>query len=161
MRYISFFFDDTEEVSSEVIDSIGRAVSSLDADWSVVLFSHAYWHYAHPGDEPYAKPEAKQLAAKLLDIQAHSNATIALWHVGHIHRDMQEMLSDGNGNQLLVVASNCDAYQRSSCWGGLAMTKGTATEQVIEIVQLDKDRGKIYMTRIGAGRSRTFAYKRN
>ena len=160
VRYISFYFDDTEEVSSDVIGSIGRAETSLDADWSVVLLSHAYWHYAHPGDAPYAKPEAKQLAAKLLDIQAHSDATIVLWHVGHIHRDKHDLLSDGQGNHILVVSTNCDAYGKSTCWGGLAMSKGTVTEQVVEIVQIDKSIGKIYMTRIGAGKSRSFSIER-
>lgn len=160
VRYISFYFDETEEMSSEVIDSIDRAVTSLDADWSVVLLSHAYWHYAHPGDAPYAKPEAKQLAAKLLDIQAHSKASIVLWHVGHIHRDKHDLLSDGQGNHILVVSTNCDAFGKSTCWGGLAMSKGTVTEQVVEIVQIDKSIGKIYMTRIGAGKIRCFDIER-
>ena len=160
VRYISFYFAETDEVSSEVIDSIDRAVTSLDADWSVVLLSHAYWHYAHPGDAPYAKPEAKQLAAKLLDIQAHSDATIVLWHVGHIHRDKHDLLSDGQGNHILVVSTNCDAFGKSTCWGGLAMSKGTVTEQVVEIVQIDRTAGKLYLTRIGAGKSRCFDIER-
>ena len=143
-----------------MIDSIDRAVPSLDADWSVVLFSHAYWHYAHPGDEPYAKPGAKQVAAKLLDIQSRSQARIVLWHVGHKHRDKHDLLSDGQGNHILVVSTNCDAFGKSTCWGGLAMSKGTVTEQVVEIVQIDKSIGKIYMTRIGAGKSRCFDIER-
>ena len=159
VRYITFYYDETTPVSVDVIDSINQRVSELDGRWSVVLFSHAYWHYSKPGGEPYPKPEAKQLAAKLLNIQAHSDATIVLWHVGHIHRDKGEVLSDSNGNQILVVASNCDAYQRSACWGGLQMTKGTSMEQVIEIVQIDKDNGKVYLTRIGAGESRSFPSK--
>lgn len=159
VRYIAFYYDETEAVAETVIDSIDHRVSELDDRWNVVLFSHAYWHYAKPGREPYPKADAKELAAKLLDIQKHSDATIVLWHVGHIHRDRHEVLTDGKGTQLLVVATNCDAYAKSTCWGGLEMTKGTATEQVIEIVQIDKSAGKIYMTRIGAGKNRSFSYK--
>jgi hypothetical protein len=39
------------------------------------------------------------------------------------------------------------------------MTKGTATEQVMDIVQIDRTAGKIYLTRIGAGKSRCFTLK--
>lgn len=160
VRYIAFYYDETTPVSVDVIDSINQRVSELDDRWSVVLFSHAYWHYSKPGGEPYAKPEGKQVAAKLLDIQAHSDATIVLWHVGHIHRDKYEVLTDSEGNHLLVVATNCDSCGKSACWGGQTMTKGTTTEQVAEIVQIDKDNGKVYLTRIGAGESRCFDVER-
>ena len=159
-RYIAFYFDESDSVSPDIITEIDKRVCELDKNWSVVLFSHAYWHYAHPGDEPYAKPGAKQVAAKLLDIQSRSQARIVLWHVGHIHRDKYEVLADGEGNHLLVVSTNCDAFGKSACWGGLAMSKGTSSEQVIDIVQIDTDCGKIHMTRIGAGSSRTFDFGR-
>jgi hypothetical protein len=109
---------------------------------------------------PGLPPDAKELSTKLLDIQAHSDATIVLWHVSHIHRDKHEVLSDGDGNHLLVVSTNCDAYAKSTCWGGKAMTKGTASEQVVDIVQIDKKKRTIYMTRIGAGTSRKFMFCR-
>jgi predicted phosphodiesterase len=157
VRYIIFHYDETDAVADTVLDSIDQAVCELSSDWSVVLFSHAYWHYSRPGGTLSPKPEGKRLADALLDIQRRSQATIVLWHVGHIHRDKYELLSDGHGNRILVVATNCDAYQRSACWGGLSMTKGTATEQVIDIVQIDKAAGKVYMTRIGAGKSRSYA----
>ena len=158
VRYITFRYDETRAVADTVLDSIDQAVCELSSDWSVVLFSHAYWHYSRPGGTLSPKPEGKRLADALLDIQRRSDATIVLWHVGHIHRDKYELLSDGQGNRILVVATNCDAYQRSACWGGLAMRKGTATEQVIDIVQVDRAVGRIYMTRIGAGKSRSFTF---
>jgi hypothetical protein len=38
------------------------------------------------------------------------------------------------------------------------MAKGTDSEHVLEIVQVDKANGQIYMSRIGAGHSRSFSF---
>ena len=67
------------------------------------------------------------------------------------------MLSDGKGNRLLVVSTNCDTCQKSTTWGGLSMEQGSSTEQVLDIVQIDRAGGKVFLTRIGAGDSRCFA----
>lgn len=158
IRYITFYYDETAAVPDSIINAIDSRVRELDEDWTVILYSHAYWHYKRPGYEPEPKNIGVKLAKKLLNIQRRSDATIALWHVGHIHRDKHEMLVDTDGTQLLVVASNCDTYSKSAPWGGLEMPAGTNKEQVVEIVQVDKDAKKIYMTRIGAGASRTFDY---
>ena len=40
------------------------------------------------------------------------------------------------------------------------MKKGTHNEQVLEIVQLDKESKTVYMTRVGAGKSRVFTAPR-
>lgn len=158
IRYITFYYDETAALSPEVLSDIDERVCELDENWSVVLFSHAYWHYKRLGSEPTVKDESRRIASALLDIQSRSRATIALWHVGHIHRDRQKLLSDRSGTTLLVVSTNCDTYDKSADWGGLEMEKGTKTEQVADIVQIDQGERRVYMTRVGAGSSRNFSY---
>ena len=160
VRYITFLFDDTAYVSDDVVNYINELVCELDDSWDVVLFSHAYWHYKRPGKKCVPVKYGKDLARKLLEIQNHSVANIALWHVGHIHRDQHEYLKNADGTQLLVVSTNCDSCEKSKKWGGLNMKKGTHNEQVLEIVQLDKESKTVYMTRVGAGKSRVFTAPR-
>jgi predicted MPP superfamily phosphohydrolase len=157
VRYISFSYDDTTKVSDVTINQLEKNIKSLGSDWSVVLFSHAYWTSSKAGTSLAPKKMGKDLSDKLLSIQAASKAKIVLWHVGHVHRDNSQIIKSGNSS-ILVVSTSTDNLTQSDTWGGPKMTKGTATEQVIDYVQIDKKNKKVYMTRIGAGIDRVFNY---
>ena len=160
IRYISFYYDETEPVPDEIIALLKKRVDELDKHWIVVLFSHAYWHFLKAGTESRPSDYGSKLAEQLLEIQKNSDAYIALWHTGHIHRDYSSFISDKKGeNTILVVATSSDCYSKSVKWGGPVMKKGTSTEHIIEIVQIDRAESKVYMTRIGAGKDREFNYK--
>lgn len=58
-------------------------------------------------------------------------------------------------NNLLVIASQCDIYRQTA---GSAMTLGTDTEQSFDIMQVDLENRKIYITRVGSGSNREFTY---
>lgn len=159
IRYISFYYDELEPVPDDVIAMIQTRTGELDQDWIVVLFSHAYWHFKKAGTESKPSAYGKTLANQLLDIQKNSAANIALWHVGHIHRDHSGTITNSAGDSsILVVSTSSDAYSKSVKWGGPEMKKGTKTEQIVEIVQIDRINRKVYMTRIGAGTDRQFEY---
>ena len=134
-----------------------KNIKSLGSDWSVVLFSHAYWTYGKAGTTLSPKKMGKDISDRLLSIQAASKAKSVLWHVGHVHRDNSQIIKSGNSS-ILVVSTSTDNYTQADTWGGPKMTKGTATEQVIDYVQIDKKNKKVYMTRIGAGIDRVFNY---
>ena len=157
IRYISFCFDDVSYATDETIINLKNTICSLDKDWSVVLFSHAYWHYEAADRNISPKKAGKILAENILQIQEESKAKIILWHVGHVHRDNYEIIKKANSS-ILVVSTSTDNYTQSVPLGGPKMIKGTNTEQVIEYVQIDKNNRKIYMTRIGAGTDRVFNY---
>ena len=160
IRYISFYFDDTEPVSDEVITLLQKRIGELDKDWIVVLISHACWRFGKAEQETRLSVYGRKLTGQLLEIQKNSDAYIALWHTGHIHRDYSSFISDKKGeNTILVVATSSDCFSKSVKWGGPVMKKGTNTEHIIEIVQIDKAESKVYMTRIGAGKDREFNYK--
>lgn len=71
---------------------------------------------------------------------------------GHNHVDGC-IQTDGGLN---VISTTCDAYGEPE--GGVVRTKGTITEQAFDVVNIDYENKKIYMTRIGAGEDRTFSY---
>lgn len=157
IRIISFLYDDTMRVSDNTIEWIGKRIKELPGDWTIVLVSHAYWTYRERGFNLEVKSWGRELASKLLSIQNESDAKIALWQVGHVHRDYSEEIRDGDAS-IRVVSTSCDNYNQSTRWGGPQMTKGTATEQTMDIVQFDRNNRKIYMTRVGAGIDRVFSY---
>ena len=71
---------------------------------------------------------------------------------GHNHVDGC-IQTDGGLN---VISTTCDAYGKPE--GGVVRTKGTITEQAFDVVNIDYENKKIYMTRIGAGEDRIFSY---
>ena len=71
---------------------------------------------------------------------------------GHNHVDGC-IQTDGGLN---VISTTCDAYGAPE--GGVVRTKGTITEQAFDVVNIDYENKKIYMTRIGAGEDRVFSY---
>lgn len=71
---------------------------------------------------------------------------------GHNHVDGC-IRTDGGLN---VISTTCDAYGAQE--GGVVRTKGTITEQAFDVVNIDYENKKIYMTRIGAGEDRVFSY---
>lgn len=71
---------------------------------------------------------------------------------GHNHVDGC-IRTDGGLN---VISTTCDAYGAPE--GGVERTKGTITEQAFDVVNIDYENKKIYMTRIGAGEDRVFSY---
>ena len=71
---------------------------------------------------------------------------------GHNHVDGC-IRTDGGLN---VISTTCDAYGAPE--GGVVRTKGTITEQAFDVVNIDYENKKIYMTRVGAGEDRVFSY---
>lgn len=71
---------------------------------------------------------------------------------GHSHVDGC-IRTDGGLN---VISTTCDAYGAPE--GGVVRTKGTITEQAFDVVNIDYENKKIYMTRVGAGEDRVFSY---
>ena len=72
---------------------------------------------------------------------------------GHGHDDTYH--TDNSG--VLTIMTNCDADATSSI-AGYDRTVGTQNEQCFDIVSIDPDSKKIYLTRIGAGTDREFSY---
>ena len=163
IRYISFYYDKvhTNGITAKKLEWIDQKVKELDTGWTVVLFSHAYWTNVEKGIDNQIMPEAESLARHLANLDSASQAEIALWMVGHSHRDKNtKIVSDDGNGEINVVSTNCDAFKhtKSEDRGGEKMVKGTSTEQAMDLVQIDTVNRKLYFTRIGAGKDRVLSY---
>lgn len=181
VRYISFYFDAaldnvTPQMGSNSkksypaqyeLDWLKKTIqdSSLDEDWTIVLFTHGYYDFVRPPKEPTATKTGSQVGDFLLELQSDENtrADIACWMVGHTHKDKSTVISDDNG-QIRIICTCTDSYMDGSnsrgtgYWGGCIMKKGHDTEQVIDMIRLDTENKKIHLIRVGAGEDRDYTY---
>ncbi len=161
VRYVMFYYDvkHPEYYTNSVQSWVDKRVKELDASWTVILVSHAYWDYAKPDQTCAIPAKSKEIASHLLTLEKESDATIAAWLVGHTHRDLNKTITDKSGTTRLNITSfNCDAYQKSLYTGANTMKKGTDTEQSMNIMQIDTNKKRIYLTRVGAGKDNVIYY---
>lgn len=141
VRYIQFYY--TGDRDSLVEDAVYEAslawveekVKELDADWTVVLFTHALF-----GETNTAA--SVDLANRMMALQAEADAEIAAWITGHNNEDKTEVLMSADGQVKLPLIS-----LRSDCCNA----SGDSNEQSFNFIQIDTANQEIYITRIGAG----------
>ena len=166
VRYICFFWDGIhyEDITQADYDWIDQTVMELGSDWTVVFCTHAYWKSAvdvNVISDVAPSQTALKLGRHIANLDAVSNAEIALWMVGHCHRDLDTRIASDDGNATIqIVSTNCDSYQKSNRTdsGGQIMQAETDTEQAFDYVQIDTQKRWVYLTRVGAGKSRSFSY---
>lgn len=149
VRFIQFERYEGGTFNSEITSWVKSKIDELSEDWTVILFSHAYWAGAAGGNVTMLSGND----AFIESITADAQATIACWIVGHCHCDVSD-----NSLGVLAISTGCDIYTQSAQYGGPTMTLGTDTEQCIDCYQIDTKNRKIYITRIGAGSDREFSY---
>ena len=155
VRYIQFFFTDSRFNMPED-SNVDRAmawaeeqIKALDADWTVVLFTHGFYTGEKGSDLEFTE-KTKEVANRMLTLQKEAAAEIAAWIVGHNHQDRNEVLMSEDGNtKLRVISCSSDGYLSQA---------NTAKEQSFSFFQLDTVNKKLYMTRIGAGDDAVFTY---
>ena len=164
------YYDDTENkvrylqfaYASDTVDPAGESfeeallwseaqITSLDGDWTVVLFSHGI----------FGGTQAEPLDAvkdRVLSWQAKADAEIAIWITGHTHYDIDEIFVSTDGKTAIrAISLNCDSYGKRGS-GTVSMKYGTTSEQSISFLQIDKENETVYLTRIGAGTDLAFTY---
>lgn len=156
IRYIQFPYWASNSVSDDAKAKIAEWYNALDGDWTVVLISHAYWN---SGSVPEASETYAQYFLRML---ADDKPEIAMWLVGHCHKDQYDVAED-DGKALLVVSTTTDSLSQNNALDSAqyVMTRGTVTEQAFDIVQVDTTEKLIYFTRVGAGGSdadRVYSY---
>lgn len=71
---------------------------------------------------------------------------------GHKHRDGNIQTTGG----IPIIATTCDAYAQDKDEERATSALGTVNEQAFDVVTIDKNANKIYLTRIGYGEDRSF-----
>ena len=150
VRFIQFYYTVDSGYIADVASALTEALTETPTGWSVVLLSHAYWNLTTP------ETTATTYADIILDTMDEMGAEVALWICGHTHADRDTTLTSNGGKKLLIVSTSTDALGQNPI--SPAMTRGDATEQVIDYVQIDTENKTVKLTRIGAGQSRLFTY---
>ena len=149
IRYIQFFYTADSEYIEDVDNRLKAAMRSTPSDYTIVLISHAYWNQ---GVVPQA---AAAYANSILTVMDEITAKVAIWLVGHNHVDTDTTLTSTGGKTLNIVSTMTDAYGQNP---STTMTKGTTSEQAFDVIALNTETETVYMTRVGAGSSRSFTY---
>ncbi len=154
------YYDNTSEAKwwddSDPGNPILSAIKEKGPDWTVVMFSHCYWTLW--GAQVYEGAPDPVLAGITSAVAAlnetGSYATVAAWMVGHVHSDRTDVVA----GHLRMISTQNDRYGLANSSHGTAMTRGTATEHCMDIVQIDTSNRTIYLTRLGPGESRSYGY---
>lgn len=93
VRYISFYFDTRTNIEPYVSWWVDNHIKELPEGWTVMLFSHAYYCASKLGAVEKTIPGAKEYAEHLLELQNLAQADVAVWMVGHCHRNLSSMLT--------------------------------------------------------------------
>ena len=134
-------------------------------DWHVVTIGHVPIHpYAPSHDgaldilryalEGYTNKSKASFTAPYgtvlnTDFSTYKGKMVG-YFCGHNHKD-----TDFVGENMLNISTGCDARYNDDQWQRVA---GTVSEQLFDVVVIDKDTKKINMVRIGAGENRQFNY---
>ena len=151
-------------VSDTQLEFIANALQSTNSDWSIVIFGHV------PQFNPMGTTEGVtwtgqdkfnaileslyskstySLGSKQFDF--NNSGTLVGAFFGHIHTDMLKKV--GNINHITI---ECDANLKNDY--NHQKTFMTTTEQVLDVVIVDKQSKHVELIRIGAGDNREFNY---
>ena len=134
-------------------------------DWHVVTIGHVPIHPnapAHDGSldilryalEGYTNKSKATFTAPYgtvlnTDFSAYKGRMVG-YLCGHNHKDTEYV-----GTNMINISTGCDARYNDDVW---TRTAGTISEQLFDVVVVDKTNRKINMIRIGAGENRMFSY---
>ena len=134
-------------ISDEQIAWMQERIRELAPGWTVIVLTHQF--YTAPGERD---GNGEKIIAGLNGVFDETDAAIACVVCGHSHADYMETTDSGYP----VICTTCDA--RGGEAGGLRRRCCTYTEQAFDVIHIDTDARKIYVTRIGAGEDRQAAY---
>ena len=134
-------------------------------DWHVVTVGHVPIHPdvpSHDGNlnilryalEGYTNKSTASFTATYgtvlnTDFSTYKGKMVG-YFCGHNHKDTEFV-----GTNMINISTGCDARYNDDVW---TRVEGTLTEQLFDVVIIDKTNRKINMIRIGAGDNRTFNY---
>lgn len=138
-----------------------KALKLPDDDWTCLIFSHiASWDKSDAGyncDEVQLKDKVRKVVEdfknKTGEFTDYKGDFIA-WLSGHEHLD--DMIYFSNNGGFVQVISDGDTTLTSE--KGRVRELNTVDEQSFQVFTVDKNKKKVYCTRIGSGEDRSFNY---
>ena len=115
-------------------------------DGALDILRYALEGYTNKSKASFTAPYGTVLNKDFTNYKGHMVGYFA----GHNHKDTEFV-----GENMINISTGCDATYNDDVW---KRTVGTVTEQLFDVVIVDKTNRKINMIRIGAGDNRTFNY---
>ena len=162
-RKIRYVFLDTGAPNSDYIREeqlvwLSARILELDEGWTVLVFAHQFFQGGSDNSPEYDKC-GKLIKARIDSVYDQAKADIAGVLSGHCHDDIYAYSYAGSEKLYPMVSTDCDAHRRVRSGRASSRKTGTVTEHAFDIVTLDTKNHKLYLTRVGAGKSREFEYK--
>lgn len=161
IRYFVLPCDFNCKITEEQVVYFLEELENVPDGYSVVLFTHAPLiddaTALRVGYDPIINGLAALKTADMFEYGgvnydfADSDVDVIGVFSGHTHKDGNLTV-----NGINIICTTSDSYKSEQ--GPLTRTLGTVTEQAFDVVQIDMDSRKIYLTRIGAGSDREFNY---
>ena len=146
---IAYIFLDSCDYSydEDQLTWLSEQLNILSEDYYIAIITHMY--YTGTNEDVRYEPTAGALDNVLSALSSEKlNKVIAIIS-GHTHRDGLYRSPTG----VPVIVTKSDAYQRDDA------TSGTITEQAFDVVHIDLESEKIYLTRIGSGSDRSISFR--
>ena len=160
IRYFFLNCKSNSTIAEETEGWLGKQLMEVPDGYTVVVLSHLGIDYSDSENAKISK--GLQRIEKLLDALnvgkmvtingvsydfTGKSVDVACVISGHIHRDC-DLVTEGG---IPVIATTCDRAARSTSSDLFYEVRkiGTIGEQAFDVVQIDKSKKKIYMTRIG------------
>ena len=163
LRMVQFYLSDSmfnmpeDSYVDGALDWVEKKILELEEGWTVMIFTHGYSRGTNPDGSFIITKKNEQIRDRVLAIKERARADVAFWITGHIHDDLTDTLTNGKTTiPLISVLSDGYMYSHNATVG--KMIVGTDTEQAIDCIQIDIEKRKIYLTRIGKGSDREFDF---
>lgn len=163
-----YYFDDTDTktrylflntsdgsgmyvMSSTQINWIRNAVKLPSTAWSLLVIGHV--NLAVFGN---VTTDNETNGADIISAINTCNGTIIGYLCGHQHIDMTSKIGNFQHTTLL-----CDKLENIDYYPGISVTdrvSGTASEQAVSVVSINRSTKNVVIRRVGAGRNRTISY---
>lgn len=141
--------------NGEQYNWLKETLLSLDTNVTVLIFMHIYNDYKSPGEPLTIAPAGKLLNGLLGDLATEMSCSIGGIFSGHTHRDFMDKTDLG----YTTLSTACDGRGRySACDDLYERNNGEFSEQAFDVVQIDTEKRKVFLTRIGAGYDREYTY---
>lgn len=144
------YFDEEQK------DFIFDTLKKLDNSWFVVIFVHILFDGSYEkNNKSVIEPTGQVILDYFSSIKASLSCNFIGIFSGHSHLDYLNT----KDYCFPVVTTMCDALKYyNHDYNIYLREKGTYTEQAFDIVQIDVENRKAFLTRMGAGVDRTFNF---
>lgn len=187
IRYFVLQGTGQAKISNDTAKWLGDKLGEVPSGWYVVVFNHYAYTGGTTGTSSMTgrgNLSVLRIAQLLGALKNHSTVTINQYSntgettgtfsfdytnmsatpigiiSGHTHWDASLTTSQSTYG-ILTVATTCDAFgyaQNAETHASEPRQVGTIYEQAFDVVQIDIDARKLYMTRIGGGADREFTF---